>query len=111
MELLGTIEPAAGDAMHRDGWIALIGSHPSLAPVQPRQGINPFTKLPDIYQAATDSAIVLPDDAKEGAIHWAMDDSHRLVVWPLPMARARVVAVAEDVASRLGGRFHAGHDD
>jgi len=111
MELLGTIEPAAGDAMHRDGWIALIDAHPSLAPVQPRQGINPFTKLPHIYQAAPDSAIVLLDDAKEGAIHWAMDDSHRLLVWSMPNSRARVVAVAQDVASILGGRFNPGKVD
>jgi len=108
MEALGTIEPDAGTVIERDAWIALIATHPSLAPVQPRQGNNPFTKEPHMYKAAPDHALVLLDDTKVGAIHWAIDAPHRLIVSSMPKARTHVIAVAHDVASSLGGRFLPG---
>jgi hypothetical protein len=42
-----------------------------------------------------------------GAIHWAMDDSRRLVVWSNVGEEIPVRAVAEDVASRLRWHFVA----
>ena len=53
------------------------------------------------------AAIVVVDGTKIGAIHWAMDDSCQLLVWSEAEAKIRVVAIASDVASRLGWRFVA----
>jgi hypothetical protein len=110
MEFIGTIEPDAGAALHHNGWIALICAHPSLAPVQTRQGINPFTKEPYVYQPPTDYAHILLDGKEVGAIHWTMDDSRRLVVWSMPGVKTRVIVIAQDVASKLGCRFLHGTD-
>jgi len=105
-KFIGTIEPDSGATFDRNGWIALIGAHSSLAAAQTRQGINPFTKEPHVYRPAPDYAGVLRDGAEVGAIHWAMDDSRRLAVWSMPGAEAQVIVVAQDVASRLGCCFH-----
>jgi hypothetical protein len=105
MELLGTIEPNNGATVSKSEWIALIAVHPSLAQSAPRQGINPFTKEPVMYKPAPDSARVMADGAAVGAMHWAMDDSRRLVVWSLPTTREHVMGIARDVASDLGWRF------
>jgi hypothetical protein len=105
-ELLGTIEPDNGAVAGRKEWIALIEAHPCLSPGQPRQGINPFTKEPVIYKPRADYAQVTVDGAKVGAIHWAMDESRRLILWSLPMARVQSIDIAQQVAARLGWRLH-----
>jgi hypothetical protein len=108
MDLLGTIEPNHGVSADQHEWIVLIGVHSSLAPAVPKQGVNPFSKQPILFKPAPDYASVLLDGRKVGAIHWAMDGSHRLVVWSLAAARTHVADVAQDVASRLGWRFVIG---
>ena len=105
MELLATIEPDAGAAAHLDEWIALVGTHSSLAPVQPRQSINPITKEAHVYKAARGYAGVLLDGTIMGAIHWAMDDSHRLVVWSSPTARTHVIVIAREWPLGWAGDF------
>jgi hypothetical protein len=102
MELLGTIEPGDGAAADRKEWNAVIAAHSFLSPGQPQQGVNPFTREPLTYKPAPDYALIIVDGAKVGAIHWAMDDSRRLVLWSIPTARIQVIDTAQDVASRLG---------
>lgn len=106
-DLLGTIEPDLGSIAGKDEWIALVKVHPLLALCEPKQGINPFTKAPMIFQPHPDHARVIVDDTQVGSIHWAMDDSRRLIVWSEPAAKSSVLDVANDVASRLGWRFVA----
>ena len=110
MELLGTIEPGHGASADQHEWIVLIGAHALLAPAAPKQGVNPFTKQPLLFKSGPDYASVLLDGSKVGAIHWAMDGSHRLVVWSLAAARTPVADVARDVASRLRWCFSLGTD-
>jgi len=105
MGVLGTIEPAAGAAAGRKEWVALISTHPALAQVQPRQGINPFTKQPTPYEASPDSARVLVEGAEVGQISWAQDRSKVLVVTSSANAQAQVANVAADVAARLGWKY------
>jgi hypothetical protein len=105
MDFLGAIEPDHDASADQNKWIALVGAHSSLAPGKPQQGINPFTKNAHVYKPAPDYAHVLLDGTEVGAIHWAMDNSHRLVVWSVAAAKSHVKAVAQDVASRLSWRF------
>lgn len=109
-DLLGTIEPGLDSAAGKDEWIALIGVHSALALYEPKQGINPFTKAPMLFKPHPDTARVVVEGTQVGSIHWAMDDSRRLVVWAEPAAKAGVVAIANEVASRLGWCFVA-HDE
>jgi len=44
MDLVGTIRLGDGATAERNTWVALIYAHSFLAPVAPRQGVNPFTK-------------------------------------------------------------------
>jgi hypothetical protein len=108
MQLLGTIEPDDAASAGQGEWIALIGKHSSLAAPLPKQGINPFTKQPHLFEPAKDHASVVLDGGKVGAIHWAMDGSHRLIVWSAPGAISHVTDIALDVASRLKWRFIVG---
>src|ERR1700744_5295804 len=71
MELLGTVEPLDGATAERNAWVALISAHSSLAPVTPRQGINPFTRKPHSFEARADSARILLDEIDVGAVRWA----------------------------------------
>jgi hypothetical protein len=105
MDLLGTIEPSAGATSGQNERITLIGTHPSLAPVPPRQGINPFTKGPCLYKARPDTARVLIEGREVGSIEWAQDESQLLVVWSDAATNAQVAKVAADVASQLGWRY------
>ena len=106
-DLLGTIEPSPDSDAGKNEWIALIGVHSALALYEPKQGINPFTKAPILFKPHPDTARVIVDGSQVGSIHWAMDDSRRLVVWAETAAKSRVIAIANDVASRLGWCFLA----
>ena len=106
-ELVGTIEPESGSSAGKDEWIALIAVHPALARGAPKQGTNPFSREPMVFSPSPEAAIVVVDGTQIGAIHWAMNDSRQLIVWSEAEARNRVIAIASDVASRLGWRFVA----
>lgn len=106
-ELIGTVEPDTGSLAGKNEWIALIGEHSALALYEPKQGINPFTKAPISFKPRPDTACVVVDGAQIGSIHWAMDDSRRLVVWAETAAMARVTDVVIDVAVKLGWQFIA----
>ena len=107
-ELVGTIEPESGSSAGKDEWIALIAAHSALAQGAPKQGTNPFSREPMVFRPSPLAAIVVVDGTKIGAIHWAMDDSRQLIVWSEEAeAKIRVVAIASDIASRLGWRFVA----
>lgn len=104
-ELLGTIRPTADSLKGKEEWMSLIGTHSSLEPVEPKPGINPFTKNSMVFKPSPDVADVLVDAVKAGVIHWALDGSRQLVVWSEPEVGAQVTAVANDVAVKLGWQF------
>ena len=106
-ELVGTIEPESGSSAGKDEWSALIAAHSALAQSAPKQGTNPFSREPLVFRPSPYAASVVVDGTEIGAIHWAMDDSRQLLVWSEAEAKIRVVAIASDVASRLGWRFVA----
>jgi hypothetical protein len=105
MDLLGTIEPTSDSSAGNSEWIALIGTHPSLAPIPPHQGINPFTKGQMQYKARPDSAQILVNGSKVGFITWAEDDSQLLVAWTNAGAEAQVANIAAEIAACLGWKF------
>jgi hypothetical protein len=106
MTSLGRIEASPEAAGIDQGrWIALIGSHRSLAPVPPRQGINPFTREQTEFRAPATSAIVSIEGTVVGSICWAMDGSPMLVVDARDESAEAVTSVADEVAIALGARF------
>ena len=98
MQLVGTIGADDASSADQGEWIAPIGKHTSLAAPHPKQGINPFTKQPHLFKPAKDYASVLLEGSKVGAIHWATDGSHRLIVWSAPGAISHATDIALDVA-------------
>lgn len=90
MEFIGTIEPGAAAAIAKAEWIQVIEAHPhlSLAPV--KNGVNPFSRKPTLYQPNPTAAQVVIDGSQIGSMHWAMDDSRRLVVWSITGLRRRL---------------------
>ena len=76
----------------------------------PRPGLDPFVREPMLYKPAPEAATVMSDGAAVGAMHWAMDDSRRLVVWSRPTSRGHVMGVARDVAADLGWRILSNTD-
>jgi hypothetical protein len=100
VEPLGTIEPGADLASGKPEWIRLSNAHPQLSPVPAREGVNPFSRDPHLYEARPDTARVLLELRQVGLIHWAMDDSRRLIVWADTGSEEKVGNVAQDVASR-----------
>lgn len=87
----------------------MIEAHPQLSPAPVKNGVNPFSRKPTLYQPNQTAAQVLIDGRHIGSIHWAMDDSRRLVVWSTTGAEEKVEGVATDVAARLGWRFVRGN--
>jgi hypothetical protein len=82
-------------------WIGLIGQHSNLSVMPPRQGLNPFTREPMLFQAK-DIALVTASGRQLGAMDWAPDDSQQVCVWIDDGAAADMLdAVAVDVAKRL----------
>ena len=109
MELLGTIEPGAEHTSGKAEWMGLIQAHPQLSSPPAKQGTNPFTRKPISFQPDPTAAQVMSEGHQIGSIHWAMDDSRRLVVWSNAGAEEKVESVAADVASRLGWQFVRGN--
>lgn len=109
MEPIGTIEPGIDVAIGKPDWIRLIDTHPQLSSVPARQGVNPFTRTPLLFEAKPDTARVLLEQRHIGQIYWAMDDSRCLIVSADTGFEDTVATIARDVASRLGWRFVAGN--
>lgn len=107
MVFLGTIEPDSNLATGKPEWMRLIDTHPQLSRAPAVEGINPFTRGPHLFKADPYAARVRVESRQVGSIHWAMDDSRRLVVWADPGSEENVRNVAEEVASKLGWRFVA----
>lgn len=102
MVLVGRVEPSSDAVGGRPDWISIIQGHPQLSPIAPVEGINTFTQEPILYRARPDTAQVWNEGKRVVLIHWAADDSRRLVVWSDPGYEDQIRKVAEDVAGRLG---------
>jgi hypothetical protein len=106
MELIGHIEAGDGHPpIDKDRWVDLVQSHPSLRPVPPVLGINPFTRMPCEFIAPTSTAKVIERGLDCGMIFWAEDESACLVVEANDSERESVVAIACGIAQQLGGRL------
>jgi hypothetical protein len=109
VDLIGTIESDVGAATGKAEWIRVIEVHPQLSTAPSKKGRNPFSGKPQSYRPDPATAQVIIDCGQVGSIHWAMDDSRRLVVWSSAGAEEKVRSVATDVASRLGWHFVHGN--
>ena len=106
MPCLGRIEALSASAgIDRRVWVALIGTHPALKRVPPREGINPFTREKTEFKAPQTSAVISIRGMDIGSIYWAMDDSPMLIVHANDGSAESVAAVAEEVAAALSARF------
>lgn len=101
VKLIGTIESGLGLATAKAEWMRVIQVHPQLSPVPAKEGVSSFSRKPHLYRPDPTTAQVIIDGHQVGSIHWAMDDSRRLVVWSSAGAEEDVRSVATDVASRL----------
>ena len=85
-----------------DEWTHLTATHPNLRRIDPKQGVNPFTRTPLTYDAHPGTARVICCGDEVGMMHAAEDGSHQIVVWG---DGGIVDRVAADVAAQLGGRY------
>ena len=83
-------------------WIALVAEHPQLLAPPDRIGKNPFTRKAMVYRAHPSSAHVVIDGAVVGAMYWALDGSHQIVV---DGDADLVRPIAFEIAARLGGVY------
>ena len=88
-----------------DRWTKLIASHPHLAPIPSREGVNPFTTAPFTYRAPPGDAHVVVAGTHVGAMTWAQDGTNQIAV---DGDAALVEPVATNVASKLGGIYQRG---
>jgi hypothetical protein len=103
MDFIGEIQAKPDPpGINNAQWIEMIHEHPSLEPVPPREGINPFTRKPTVYPAPADSARVVVGGKEVGSMEWAMDDSNMINVYGDPEV---VIPLAREIAEALGGRF------
>ena len=103
MEFIGRIlSESDPPGISRQRWIDLIHEHPNLAPVPPREGINPFTKEPMTFRPPRDFARVVVDGTDVGTMSWAANEENLIVV----IGERQVVGpLAHNIAKRLGGCF------
>ena len=100
MAFLGSI-----GSVDLDRWTQLIATHPNLAPVPAREGVNPFTRAPFTYRAHPGDAHVVVAGTQVGAMTWAQDGTSRIEV---DGDTALVEPVALGVAFELGGIYRRG---
>ncbi len=99
MEYVGEIlSNPDSDAIDKQRWLDLIGSHPRLVPDQPREGINPFTKQSMVNPPCPDLAHVVIDGRDVGWMSWNEDDSIFINVVGEPEA---MIPVAQEIAEYL----------
>jgi hypothetical protein len=105
MEYLGGIaaEPDS-PAIRRERWLALIDEHPALERPQPKEGINPFTRKPMLYNSPPDTVSVIVEGKEIGVMGFAQD-SYILVQGE----RHPMVPFAHSIAEILGSRFEEYH--
>jgi hypothetical protein len=106
MDFLGMIAaPDGKPALVYEDWARLVTGHPNLERVAPRQGVNPFTRQPMMFQGSPGEAHVMVAGEAVGEMHWALDDSARIVV---AGDAARVRPIALDIAARLAAHYLPG---
>jgi hypothetical protein len=105
MDPLGVIRAATDPpGISHERWIGLIREHPNLAPPEPRQLINPFTKAPTTIHPRPDVACVVLDGREVGRMSWSEEESNEVYVFG---DEHPVVPLAREIAGRLGGSFEA----
>ena len=101
MDYLGEISSDL-ETIDRKLWLKVVREHPNLVAPKPKHGINPFTKEPMVFKARKDVAGVVIDGKDVGTIWWSENGSDCINVFG---DTREVIAIAEDVAKRLGCRF------
>ena len=88
--------------INRARWIALIQDHPNLMRLEPREGINPFTREPITIYPKPDSAKVVVDGREVGMMETCQSGANEISVW----GDAGIVApLATAIAPLLSGAF------
>jgi hypothetical protein len=106
MNFLGTVtahpDPPGIDL---ERWRQLIAAHPSLEPVAPKLGVNPFTREPFTYSSHPGTAWVVIGGRQAGMMSWAEDGTNQIAVWGESDA---IDEIATQVAVQLGGAYGRG---
>ncbi len=102
---LGHIEPIEGQIFTRDWWEGEIVKDKELCLSIAREGINPFTREPMVYEPNPSTAIVYDQSTKIGSIEWAQDGSDVLIVWAEKGHESSMRSWTEGLATRLFGVF------
>ena len=106
MKIEGSIQPADGVMFDKAAWCGLIDKRPELRRPAPREGINPFTKKPHVYQPPNDAAEVLLNGHVIGSASWSQSEEPLVNV----SVESAGLPLVQEWARELGGAFVADAD-
>jgi hypothetical protein len=99
---VGVVEGEAGSPIRLEDWVAWVGRDSRLKPPEPIRAVNPFNREPLTIAPHPGTAYVLAGDSQIGMMAWSEEGVDGIVVYGTAPS---VLAVAEEVAKELGGRF------
>jgi hypothetical protein len=99
---IGIVEGHQGSSIRLEDWVARIRSDSCLRPPDPAKSNDPLTRQPLTIMPHPGTAYIYQGETRIGMMTWSEEGLDEIVVYG---ASPRVVAVAEDVAKQLGGRF------
>jgi hypothetical protein len=103
MDIIGVIRAVPDPpGVEERAWIDLIGKHPALSAVPPRNATNPFTGKPMPVSAKSSTARVTVDGAEVGMMSWSLVGTNEIDVHGDPRL---VEPVAAKIAKALGGQY------
>jgi len=99
---IGVVEGQEGSSIRLADWVARIQSDPRLRPPDPVPSVNPFDRRPMTITPHPGTVYVWEEKHRIGMMAWSEEGLDEIVVYG---ASPQVVAIAEEVARDLGGRF------
>jgi hypothetical protein len=101
MKIEGSIQPAGAVTFDKAAWCEFIGRRPELRRPGPREGINPFTKKPQVYRPRNDAAEILLNGNVIGSASWSQSEESLVNV----SVESAGLTLVQEWAAELGGVF------
>ena len=101
---VGVVEGDAASPISEEAWSALISSDARLRAPAPVLSVDPFSQEPLEIAPHPGTAYIWNEGSAVGMMTWSEEGLDEIVVYG---ASPVVVALAEEVARLLGGRFRA----